>query len=86
MAVAPAAAKPMPNPAMPCSHNGVLKTRSFPYFSCKPTVQRKTPPKATSSPKITVLLSVAHAMSIAFVMDCNKVIFSISPKKFVKLA
>lgn len=30
MAVAPAVATPMPNPTMPCSHRGVLKTRSLP--------------------------------------------------------
>jgi len=38
-----------------CSHKGVLKTRSFPNTSRKPTVQRKTPPNATSSPKMICL-------------------------------
>lgn len=30
MAMAPAAATPMPNPTIPCSHSGVLKTLSLP--------------------------------------------------------
>lgn len=30
MAVAPVTAIPIPNPTIPCSHNGVLKTLSFP--------------------------------------------------------
>lgn len=30
MAVAPETASPIPNPTIPCSHNGVLKTLSFP--------------------------------------------------------
>lgn len=30
MAVAPATATPIPNPTMPCSHRGVLNTRSLP--------------------------------------------------------
>lgn len=30
MAVAPATATPIPNPTIPCSQSGVLKTRSFP--------------------------------------------------------
>lgn len=30
MAVAPATATPIPNPTMPCSHRGVLKTLSLP--------------------------------------------------------
>ena len=49
MAVCPCAARPTPKPAMPCSHSGVLKTRSLPYFSPRPAVHRKTPPNATSA-------------------------------------
>ena len=30
MAVAPAVARPMPNPTIPCSDNGVLNTLSLP--------------------------------------------------------
>lgn len=53
MAVDPATAAPMAKPTIPCSHNGVLKTRSAPYFDRNSVVQRKTPPNATSSPKTT---------------------------------
>lgn len=38
----------MANPAMPCSHRGVLKTLSAPNCSFSPTLQRNTPPNATS--------------------------------------
>ncbi|KAH9389734.1 hypothetical protein TYRP_007281 [Tyrophagus putrescentiae] len=65
MAVAPAVARPMPKPAMPCSQRGVLKTRSLPNLSCRLTVHLKTPPKATSSPKTTVVGSVASEISRA---------------------
>lgn len=33
MAVEPDTAKPIPKPTIPCSHNGVLKTRSLPKIS-----------------------------------------------------
>ncbi|KAI2804639.1 hypothetical protein BLOT_003626 [Blomia tropicalis] len=65
IAVAPAAASPIPNPAMPCSHNGVLNTRSLPNLSCNPTVHRNTPPNATSSPNITADGSEASEISNA---------------------
>jgi hypothetical protein len=47
----PSAAQPMANPAIPCSVRGVLKILSDPNSSNSFKVQRKTPPKATSSPK-----------------------------------
>lgn len=56
MAVAPAAAAPMPKPTIPCSESGVLKTRRAPKRGARPAVQRKTPPNATSSPKTSVLI------------------------------
>ena len=40
----------------------------------------KTPPNATSSPNMTAVGSVANAMSMALVMDCSSVIFSVSPE------
>ena len=40
----------------------------------------KTPPNATSSPKIHAVGSLSIAISIALVMACNKVIFVVSPK------
>ena len=38
-----------------------------------------TPPKATSSPKMQAVWSVVRAMSMASVMDCSRVIFSVGP-------
>eukprot|EP00961_Rhodomonas_salina_P181951 2456326-Rhodomonas_salina.2 len=35
IAVPPSAATPIPKPAIPCSHRGVLKTRCFPNLSWK---------------------------------------------------
>jgi hypothetical protein len=61
IAVWPIAATPMPNPMIPCSVNGVLKTLSLPNSSLNPMVERNTPPKATSSPKTKVDSSVAKA-------------------------
>lgn len=61
MAVYPSAAAPMPNPTMPCSLSGVLNTRSRPKRSARPTVQRNTPPNATSSPKQSDLQSRIRA-------------------------
>lgn len=55
MAVCPTAARPIANPAIPCSANGVLKTLSIPYFSRSPLVHLKTPPNLTSSPKTLAL-------------------------------
>ncbi|KAH9413567.1 hypothetical protein DERP_009268 [Dermatophagoides pteronyssinus] len=63
--VAPAAAKPIPKPTIPCSHNGVLNIRSLPNLSCRFTVQRKTPPNDTSSPNITAFGSETNAISRA---------------------
>ena len=36
---------PIAVPTMPDSLIGVSKQRVLPYFSCSPSVQRKTPPK-----------------------------------------
>lgn len=63
-AVTPAAARPMPKPTSPCSLSGVLNTRAGPKRSCSPTVARKTPPKATSSPN-------THAVSSASKATCS---------------
>lgn len=41
------------SPAMPCSQRGALNTRLPPNSSLSPTVQRNTPPKATSSVQFT---------------------------------
>ena len=38
-----------------CSERGVLNTRAAPNRSARPTVQRKTPPNLTSSPKVMAL-------------------------------
>jgi len=65
MVVAPAQASPIPNPAIPYSQRGVLKTRSFPYFSKSPTEHQNTPPNFTSSPNRTLFESFAIAKSIA---------------------
>ena len=61
----PILAYPIAKPAMPFSDKGVLKTLSLPYFSLRPDVHRKTPPKATSSPKTMADESVAMAIDIA---------------------
>ncbi len=55
MAVCPATAIPIANPAIPCSDNGVLNTLSTPYFSNNPLVHLKTPPNFTSSPNTIAL-------------------------------
>lgn len=46
----------MPKATIPCSHKGVLKTLSSPYFLFKSSEHLKTPPNLTSSPKSTELL------------------------------
>lgn len=51
MAVLPIAAYPIAKPAIPCSQRVLSNTRSAPNCSLRPTEHRKTPPKATSSPK-----------------------------------
>ena len=43
----------------------------------------KTPPKATSSPKIHAVESFSNAISMALVIACNKVIFVVSPENVV---
>jgi len=80
MALAPATDSPMAKPAIPCSHSGVLNTRSLPNFSARPTVHLNTPPKATSSPKMQAVWSVVRAMSMASVIDWRRVIFSVGPR------
>ena len=47
----PCAARPTAKPMIPCSERGVLKTRSEPNSVARFIEHRKTPPKATSSPK-----------------------------------
>ena len=47
-----------------CSHRGVLKTRSCPKRSFRPTVQRNTPPKLTSSPKQRDLMDTMRSVAI----------------------
>ena len=79
MAVAPADAAPMANPAIPCSERGVLKTRALPYFCCNPIEHLKTPPKATSSPNTRALSSVWRAMSMALLIAWNMFCFTRSP-------
>lgn len=48
MAVFPIDAYPIANPAIPCSQRGALNTLASPNSSLSPTVQRNTPPNATS--------------------------------------
>ena len=36
---------PIAEPTMPPSEIGASKTRVLPYFRCRPSVQRNTPPK-----------------------------------------
>lgn len=55
IAVCPLTANPMPNPMIPCSDRGVLKTLSMPKRSYSPEVHLNTPPYFTSSPKTFVL-------------------------------
>jgi hypothetical protein len=44
-----------------CSDSGVLNTRSRPNLSSRPRLHMKTPPKATSSPKHSVLQGCRRA-------------------------
>ncbi|GBE23943.1 hypothetical protein BMS3Bbin02_00208 [bacterium BMS3Bbin02] len=67
----PAAAAPTAAPAIASSEIGVLRTRSGPNSSSKPTDVLKTPPaSATSSPNVTTvgsaLISSAIARAIAW--------------------
>jgi hypothetical protein len=64
----------MANPAMPFSERGVLKTREGPNLSLRPLEHRKTPPKATSSPKTMAESSVSMAVVMALLMAVNKFI------------
>ena len=80
---------PMPKATMPCSHSGVLNTRSSPYRSFRSSEQRNTPPNFTSSPKRIALsrliylviknrayfLSLESAMSSAEFTAWNRFIF-----------
>lgn len=75
MVVAPVQAYPIANPAIPYSHKGVLKTRSDPYFSFKPTEHQKTPPNLTSSPKRTAEGSFFIAISKALLIAVQRFIF-----------
>lgn len=43
-----------------CSQRGVLKTLCLPNLSANPVVQRKTPPKLTSSPNTYALQGYPH--------------------------
>lgn len=52
-----------------------------PYFSCRPTEHRKTPPKATSSPKTQAVGSVLSAISIALFTAWQRFIFVVSPNE-----
>lgn len=58
MAVCPATATPIANPAIPCSDNGVLNTLQTPYFYNKPLVHLNTPPNFTSYPKTLALYKI----------------------------
>src|SRR4051794_21123417 len=78
MGVCPTAAMPTAKPRMPCSDSGVLKTRSAPYRSRRSTLQRKTPPKATSSPKTQAFGSVARATDMASFRAVKRFIFFVS--------
>ena len=71
MVVAPATDMPMAKPAMPCSQSGVLKTRSWPYFSPRPTVhlEPRTEKRTFENP----------AVALAAAADVTK-------SKFVRLA
>jgi hypothetical protein len=73
----PTEASPIPNAAMPCSHNGVLNTQSVPYFSFRLIVHLNTPPNFTSSPNINVFLSDSIYMSNALFIAWNMFIFSV---------
>lgn len=60
-----------------CSDRGVLKTRSLPYRSCKPTVHLKTPPNATSSPNKQALQRLKKLQEygkVAFQFDTLKML------------
>jgi hypothetical protein len=64
---------------MPCSHRGVLKTRAPPNSSFSPIEQRKTPPKATSSPKTIAVSSALKAHRIASFTAVKRFIFLRGP-------
>jgi hypothetical protein len=49
----PTSAAPTPNPVMAASLMGLERTRSGPNSSSSPRVTPKTPPWATSSPRIS---------------------------------
>jgi hypothetical protein len=68
------AAYPIAKPAIPCSTRGVDITRSAPYFSVNPIVQRNTPPNATSSPKTIAVGSVSNATRIASLIAVKRFI------------
>src|SRR5215469_12898425 len=64
--------------AMVASASGVLKTRSAPTSSCRPSVIRNTPPSLpTSSPKISTRLSLSSASCSARLSALPRVIVSI---------
>ena len=69
----------MPKPTMPCSLSGVLNTRAEPKRSRRSTVQRNTPPNATSSPKITSEGSVDSAIDIASFSAVNRFMRRVGP-------
>lgn len=70
MVVAPVAATPIANPAMPYSLKGVLNTLSVPYFSFNSTVHLNTPPNLTSSPNIIALLFLVKVLPV-ITTKCN---------------
>ena len=74
----PIDACPIATPAMPCSHSGVLNTRSAPNCSRRPTVQRNTPPNATSSPNTSALRSVASATRIASLIAVKRFVLRVA--------
>ena len=53
-------------------------------LSCSPTVQRNTPPKPTSSPNMTAVLSVVSAVSRALLIDWNRFRRVVSPETGVR--
>jgi len=70
---------PIAKPTMPCSHSGVLNTRSFLNSSSRLTVQRKTPPKPTSSPNTTAFSSSVIAARIAALIALHMFVSSVGP-------
>lgn len=54
-----------------CSQRGVLKTLLLPNLSASPVVQRKTPPKLTSSPKTNALSNCNNHQEQKIESNCN---------------